>query len=92
MKAAEQSKDIQDAVMKLASVRNKATLRSLGYDLPGSSSDSEDNDIDQLVSESDMSRNETFTQSDEHENTSENTFTEDVLCNRYLCKSNSRVF
>ena len=29
MKAAEQSKDIRDAVMKLASVRNKATLRIL---------------------------------------------------------------
>ena len=79
-KAAGQSEAIRDAVMKLASVRSKATLRSLGYELPGSSSDSEDSDMDQLVSESDVSLNETFKQSDEQENTSENTTTEDVPC------------
>ena len=58
MKAAEQSQAIREAVMKLASVKNKATLRSLGYELPDSSSDSEDSDIEQLVSESDMPLNQ----------------------------------
>ena len=92
MKASEQSEAIRDAVMKLTSVRNKATLRSLGYELPASSSDSEDSDMDQLVSESDMSLNETFKQSDEQENTSGNTSTEDVPCNSDLCESNAVVF
>ena len=92
VKAAEQSEAIRDAVMNLASVKNKATLRSLGYELPDSSSDSEDSDIEQLVSESDMSLNETSEQSDEHENTSENNATEDGLCNSDLCESNAEVF
>lgn len=92
MKAAEQSEAIRDAVMKLASVRKKATLRSLGYELPGSSSDSEDSDMDQLVFESDASLNETFKQSDKQENTSENSATEDVPCNSDLCESNAAVF
>lgn len=91
MKAPEQSEAIRHVVMKLASVRKKATLRSLGYELPGSSSDSEDSDMDQLVFESDASLNETFKQSDKQENTSENSATEDVPCNSDLCESNAAV-
>ena len=62
MKAVEQAQAIRDAVMQLASVNNKATLKSLGYELPddseNSSSDSEGSDFDQLVSESDVSADE----------------------------------
>lgn len=65
--------------------------RSLGNELPDSSSDSEDSDIEQLVSESDMPLNETSKQSYEHENTSKSNATEDVLCNSDLCESNAKV-
>ena len=91
MKAAEQSQAIREAVMKLASVKNKATLRSLGHELPDSSSDSEDSDIEQLVSESDMPLNEIPKQSDEHENTSKSNATEDVLCSSDLFECNAEI-
>lgn len=57
LKAVEQAHAIRDAVMQLANVKNKATLRSLGYELPddseNSSSDSEGSD--QWESHSDVS-------------------------------------
>ena len=84
MKAAEQSQAIREAVMKLASVKNKAILRSLGYELPDSSSDSEDSDIEQLVSESDMPLNETSKQS-------KSNATEDVRCSSDLCECNAEI-
>ncbi|KAK3705940.1 hypothetical protein QZH41_001256 [Actinostola sp. cb2023] len=61
MKAVEKAQGIRDAVMQLAGVRNKATLRSLGYELPSDDSDisdSEGSDFDQLVSDSDLSADE----------------------------------
>ena len=68
MNAVEQSQAIRDAVMELAGVKNKATLRSLGYELPddseNSNSDSEGNDFDQLVSDSDVSADERSEQSE----------------------------
>lgn len=48
LRAVEQAQAIRQAVMQLASVKNKSVLSSLGYDVPDDSdaSNSEDNDFD----------------------------------------------
>lgn len=73
LRSVEQAQAIRQAVMRLASVKNKSTLRSLGYDVPddsdtsnSDSSDFEDDDYEsiQRVFHSDVSDAEDLEQPD----------------------------
>lgn len=84
MNAVQHSQAIRDAVMKLASVKHKATLKSLGYEIvddsENSSSDSEHSSCDQLVSENEESEDE-FSGLSEKDNSESNATVEVVSSN-----------